>query len=177
VSAGQVLVAVADLSTMWVQLEVPEADAGLVRPGQPVRSSFEGVRGAEREAKVARVGSAVEPGSRTVRVRVELPNRDRTLKAGVFVRARIDVTVETEALLVPEGAVQRLPEGHLVFVKRGEALFEPVAVKPGQAQGALVEVAGVDPGVEVVTTGAFLLKTEVMKDSIGAGCCELEEKR
>jgi len=127
---------------------------------------------------VARVGSAVEPASRTVRVRVELPNRDRTLKAGLFVRARIDVTVETEALLVPSEAVQRVAEGSLVFVKRGETVFEPVAVKTGAPQGDLVElISGPEPGAEVVTTGAFLLKTEVMKESIGAGCCDLEEKR
>jgi cobalt-zinc-cadmium efflux system membrane fusion protein len=63
-------------------------------------------------------------------------------------------------------------------VKRGEGLYEPVAVTAEEGTGDLVEVvAGLAPGAEVVTTGAFLLKTEIMKESIGAGCCDLEEKR
>ncbi|HYD40215.1 MAG TPA: efflux RND transporter periplasmic adaptor subunit [Anaeromyxobacter sp.] len=177
VEAGQVLVQVADLSTMWAQLEVPEADAGLVRPGVPVELTFEGGGAPPRRAKIHRVAASVDPASRTVRVRVELPNGDRTLKAGTFLRAKIHVTAEKATLLVPREAVQRVAEGSLVFVKRSEQLYEPVAVKPGAVHGALVEItAGLEEGAEVVTTGAFLLKTEVMKESIGAGCCVLEEK-
>ena len=57
-------------------------------------------------------------------------------------------------------------------------MFEPVAVQTGEAHGDLVEVrSGLEAGAEVVTTGAFLLKTEIMKESIGAGCCDLEEKK
>jgi cobalt-zinc-cadmium efflux system membrane fusion protein len=176
--AGQVLVQVADLSTMWAQLEVPEADAALVRPGQPVRISFEGMRGPSREAKVTRVSASVDPASRTVRARVELPNRERTLKAGAFLRAQIHVTADHEALLVPREAVQLAESRTLVFVKRGASLYEPVAVQTGETAGDLVElVSGLEPGAEVVTTGAFLLKTEIMKASIGAGCCDLEEKK
>jgi cobalt-zinc-cadmium efflux system membrane fusion protein len=176
--AGQVLVQVADLSTMWAQLEVPEADAALVRPGQPVRIVFEATRGQPREAKISRVAASIDPASRTVRARVELPNRDRTLKAGAFLRAQIRVTVDHDALLVPRDAVQRAESRTLVFVKRGDGLFEPVAVRTGEVEGELVEVvSGLEPGAEVVTTGAFLLKTEIMKESIGAGCCDVEEKK
>lgn len=177
-AAGQTLVEVADLSRMWAQLEVPEADAGLVQAGQPVRIVFEGLRRPPVEAKISRVAARVDPASRTVRARVELPNRDRTLKAGAFLRAEIRVSSDHEALLVPRDAVQRAEDRSLVFVRREEALFEPVAVEAGEREGELVEiVSGLRPGDEVVTTGAFLLKTEIMKESIGAGCCEVEEKR
>ena len=88
------------------------------------------------------------------------------------------MTAEHEGLLVPREAVQRVESRTLVFVKRGGGLFEPVAVETGEAEGELVEVvSGLEPGAEVVTTGAFLLKTEIMKESIGAGCCDLEEKK
>jgi cobalt-zinc-cadmium efflux system membrane fusion protein len=176
-AAGQVLVEVADLSTMWAQLEVPEADAALVRPGQPVRIVLEGTRAEPREARISRVAPAVDPASRTVKARVELPNGDRSLKAGLFLRAEIRVTADRDALLVPREALQRAEGRTLVFVRRGEGLFEPVAVRTGEAAGELVEVvSGLEPRAEVVTAGAFLLKTEIMKDSIGAGCCDLEEK-
>ena len=176
--AGQVLVQVADLSTMWAQLEVPEAEAGLVRPGQTVRIVLEGVPGAPREGTISRVSASVDPASRTVKARVELPNRDRTLKAGVFLRAQLRVAAEHGALLLPRDAVQRAESRTLVFVRRGETVFEPVAVQTGEAHGDLVEVrSGLEAGAEVVTTGAFLLKTEIVKESIGAGCCDLEEKK
>lgn len=176
--AGQVLVQVADLSTMWAQLEVPEAEAGLVRPGQPVRIVLEGVSGPPREATISRVSASVDPASRTVKARVELPNRDRTLRAGAFLRAQVRVAGERGALLLPRDALQRAESRTLVFVRRGETVFEPVAVETGEAQGDLVEVrSGLEAGAEVVTTGAFLLKTEIMKESIGAGCCDVEEKR
>lgn len=173
VSAGQTLLQVADLSTLWAQLEVPEADAGMVRAGQKVQLTFEGVPGEVREATLTRVGASVDPATRTVRARVELPNPDRSLKAGLFLRARIQVAAEHEALLVPREAIQRAEGRALVFVKKDAGLYEPVPVELGAGTRDEVEVVkGLAPGVEVVTTGAFLLKTEILKESIGAGCCE-----
>jgi cobalt-zinc-cadmium efflux system membrane fusion protein len=176
--AGEDLVDLADLSTMWAQLEIPEAEAGDVHPGQPVRLVLEGMRGQTLEARISRVSASVDPGSRTVRARVELPNPRRTLKAGVFVRAQISVAEEHDALLVPRDAVQAAEGRSVVFVRKGDTLFEPVAVQLGAGDDEVVEiVSGLEPGAEVVTIGAFLLKTEIMKESIGAGCCEVEEKR
>jgi membrane fusion protein, heavy metal efflux system len=173
VAGGQTLLQIADLGTLWAQLEVPEADAMAVRVGQPVTLTFEGVPGAAREAPLTRVGASVDPATRTVRARVELPNPDHALKAGLFVRARVQVSSQHEALLVPRDAIQHGEGRTLVFVKTGEGLYEPVAVELGAGDRQHVEVVkGLAPGVEVVTTGAFLLKTEILKGSIGAGCCE-----
>jgi cobalt-zinc-cadmium efflux system membrane fusion protein len=173
-AADRVLVELADLSTMWANLEIPEADAGLVRPGQRVRIRLDALRGRILEGKIARVASAVDPASRTVRARVELPNEDRSLKAGLLLRATVEVSADQDAILVPREAVQRAEGRSLVFVRTGKGVFDPVAVEVGDASGDLVAVKGVDAGAEVVTTGAFLLKTEILKDSIGAGCCETE---
>ena len=174
----EILLQVADLSTVWAQLEIPEADAGWVRPGQEVRIQLEGQRGTSREATITRVAAAIDPSSRTVRARVELPNRDRSLKAGAFLRAQVRVTSDHDALLVPAAAVQRAEGRSLVFVRKGPSAFEPRVVETGEVDGDRVDVlSGLRPGDEVVTTGAFLLKTEIMKWSIGAGCCDLEEKK
>jgi cobalt-zinc-cadmium efflux system membrane fusion protein len=177
VSAGQVLMEVADLSRMWAELEVPEASAARVQPGQPVRVTLEGVPGAALEGKIARVSPRVDPASRTVRARVELPNPRRTLKAGTFLRAEIRVSEPHSALLVPREAVQHVEGRAIVFARREPRVFEPVAVELGEAEGGAVEIlGGVPAGAEIVTTGAFLLKTEISKESIGAGCCDLEER-
>ena len=163
----------ADLSTMWVQLE-SRRQTRPVRVGHPVLAS----RGrASPETRASPGSPRARSGVAHARGRVELPNPDRGLKAGVFVRARIEVAGRPQRSSSPGGAVQRLAGGSLVFVKRTETTFEPVAVKTAGVQGELVEVAsGLEADAEVVTTGAFLLKTEIMKEAIGAGCCDLEEK-
>lgn len=172
-AAGQVLLAVADLTTMWAELDLPEADAGDVRPGQPVSVTLEGARHEPIAATIARVDPSVDPHSRTVRARVVLPNPERRLKGGTFLRASILIEPQRDALLVPRLAVQKAEGQRIVFVKTGDAQYQPVAVKLGATSGDEVEVlAGLQGGEELVTTGAFLLKTEILKDSIGAGCCD-----
>ena len=172
-SSGQVLVQVADLSMMWAELDVPESDAAAVRAGQAVTITFEGARLAAIDAKVTRLAASVDPQTRTVHARVELPNRERNLKAGLFIRAKIQITEVKEALVVPPHAIQAIQSTSLVFLKKGEGVYEPVAVKLGARSADGVQILeGLSPGAEVVTAGAFLLKTEVLKDSIGAGCCD-----
>lgn len=174
---GQVLVEVADLTKMWARLDVPETEASRVRPGQRVSIALEAVPGARREGTVSRVGSAVDPVSRTVPVRVELANPDRALKAGMFLRASVALSGDEETVVVPRDAIQRAEGQALVFVRTSERTFQPLSVAVGEPVGDGVAVTGLAPGSEVVTSGAFLLKTEIMKDSIGAGCCESERPR
>ena len=173
VSPGQMLIQVADVVTMWALLQVPEAQAPKLRPGQPVILSFEGLQNEERRASVSRVAASVDPATRTVRVRVDVPNPDRSLKAGVFVRARIEVSDERDALVVPREAVEYAEGQPIVFVRESETVYLPVPVELGGTTDGRIEIrGGLDPGARVVTTGAFLLKTEILKESIGAGCCE-----
>ncbi len=172
---GEILVEVAELSRLWAVLDVPEDDAGDVRPGQRVVVKLEGARGEVREGTIARVGAVVDPTTRTVPARIELPNPDRRLKAGSFVRAEVHVADAREALLVPKDAVQRAEGATLVFVRKAAGSYVPVAVELGARTEAEVEVTkGLAPDDRVVTEGAFLLKTELLKDSIGAGCCETD---
>jgi membrane fusion protein, heavy metal efflux system len=171
-SPEDALVEVADVRTLWAALEVPEDQAGAVRAGHRVSVRVDGA-GEVREARVTRVAASVDPRTRTVRVRVDLPNGDRSLRAGSFVRGRIEVASPRKALLVPRDAVQRAQEHDLVFVRTAPGQFDPVEVKLGARAGTDVEVVrGLAPGAQVVTTGAFVLKTEILKDSIGAGCAD-----
>jgi cobalt-zinc-cadmium efflux system membrane fusion protein len=158
---------------MWAVLEVPEELAAEVRPGQRVTLRLEAFGGALREGTIGRIGAAVDPATRTVRARVDLPNKDRSLRAGLFVRARIEVAGKRSGLFVPRDAIQRAEGRALVFLKTGAAEFRPVAVELGARAGTELEVvAGLAPGAVVVTTGAFLLKTEILKDQLGAGCAD-----
>jgi cobalt-zinc-cadmium efflux system membrane fusion protein len=149
-----------------------------VRPGARVRITPDGTRDVVHDGTISRVGASVHPETRTVTARVELPNADGRLKAGAFIRASVEIGESHEALFVPRDAVQFADNQALVFVKREDALYEPLAVQVARVGGLFVEVAsGLPAGSEVVTTGAFLLKTEILKESIGAGCCEVDAGR
>lgn len=173
VSAETPLIEVADLGTMWALLDVPEEIAASVRPEQKVTLTFDGLGGETREGKVGRIGATVDPHTRTVRARVDLPNPDRSLRSGLFVRARVEVAAEHEAILLPKDAIQRAEGRSLVFVRTGPGQYDPVPVDVGARTDNEVEITkGLETGLEIVTTGAFLLKTEILKDSIGAGCAD-----
>ena len=74
--------------------------------------------------------------------------------------------------MVPALAVQRARSVHLVFVRRADDEFEARHVEIGAREGDRIELTkGIRPGEEVVTQGSFLLKTETLRESIGAGCC------
>jgi cobalt-zinc-cadmium efflux system membrane fusion protein len=93
----------------------------------------------------------------------------------MFGQAKIAVTAPASVVSVPKSAVQKAKEVRLVFVRLAEDSFEARRVTLGMDLGEFVEVTrGLEAGEEVVTTGAFLLKTETLKDSIGAGCCDTD---
>jgi cobalt-zinc-cadmium efflux system membrane fusion protein len=171
----EVLVEIADLSRVWAQLDVPESEARSVRAGQRVVLTLDAVRGETLDGRITRVESSVDAATRTVRARVELPNPGHALKAGMLLRAVIEVAPPRAAVLVPARALQRAEGQDLVFVRESERTFRPVAVEVGERHGAAVAVSGVPAGADVVLEGAFLLKTEILKDSIGAGCCDPAE--
>lgn len=173
VDATTELFAVADLSTMWVHLDLYEKDVAHVRPGQTVWFHVPGLGSEEFPGKVSWMSPEVDARTRTVSVRSEVENRDGLLRANMFGQGTIEVEDPHRTLVVPKDAVQTHEGAYLVFVKNSDRVFEPRTVQIGHRYGPFVEVtAGVEPGEPVVTTGSFLLKTELSKGSIGAGCCE-----
>jgi cobalt-zinc-cadmium efflux system membrane fusion protein len=96
----------------------------------------------------------------------------------MFGAARVTVRGGEEVLAVPEAAVQTDGCCSLVFVRQSDTLYRPRKVMPGAQAGGYVEVLdGLKEGELLVTTGSFLMKTEILKGSIGAGCCEVEPGR
>ena len=110
--------------------------------------------------------------------RISLANPDAALRANMFAHARIAVAGSRLSVLVPREAVQRARGAQIVFVRLTEQVYEARRVVPGPAEGGLVAVEGrISPGDRVVTDGSFLLKTETLKEGIGAGCCDVEKAR
>ncbi|MCC6900046.1 MAG: efflux RND transporter periplasmic adaptor subunit [Polyangiaceae bacterium] len=175
VSAGEVLLEIVDTSSMWADVEVLENDLSGVAVGQGVTLTFDGLGDREIAATIGHVAPAVDPHTRTARVRVSLPNPDGSLRANMYGRARIAAGESRTGVAVPLAALQRVKGVTLVFVRVADAEYETRRVQTGASDAEYVEIVkGVRAGEEVVTTGAFLLKTETLKDSIGAGCCEVD---
>jgi cobalt-zinc-cadmium efflux system membrane fusion protein len=166
------LFAVADTSTMWALLDIREADAPRVAVDQGVVLQFGG-SGAERVAgKVSWISPRVEPSTRTVKVRVALPNPDGELRAGAFGTAEVALHQGEPLPAVPKSAVQWEGCCNVAFVRRSDTVFLPRKLRLGADLGDHWAVlSGLAEGDVVVTDGSFLLKTEIRKESIGAGCC------
>jgi membrane fusion protein, heavy metal efflux system len=175
VSSADLLAMVADTSAVWALLDVQEEDIGQVQLGQTVSVEVDGVGARIFQGTIGWIAAEVDPRTRTVTARAELDNAEGLLLANQFGRATIQVAPAARVVAVPTAAVQRLDDGAVVFVRTGPGLYEPRAVDTGRSTAQRIEVKGlIEPGDAVVTTGAFLLKTELRKDAIGAGCCEVE---
>ncbi len=165
---------VTDTSVMWLWIDVYESDIADVEVGQNVAFRVSG-NDATFTGAVNWIGTEVNPRTRTTRVRAEVANPKGKLRANQFGQAEIQVGDEHKAVIVPKAAVQRKDDFNVVFLPQEEGgVYRPqrIIAKPTD-RGDVMEVAwGLEPGQRVVTKGAFLLKTEIMKGSIGAGCCE-----
>lgn len=165
---------VLDASVLWADIDVPELHAIHVHPGQQVELSVDGLGERTFTGRIDYVAPVIDPQTRTVRARAYFGNEDGALRANTFARVRILVTAEDSGALVPRAALQDAKGVSLVFVPVSTSEFETRRVRTAPSDGDLVQVlSGVLPGEEVVTTGSFLLKTETLKGSIGAGCCEV----
>lgn len=175
VDTDRVLFEIVDTSSMWAELDIPENDVAHVEVGQDVQVNVESLGDRAFAGTLSYVSAEIDPHTRTARGRVALANPGGVLRGNMFARAQIRVKVSGSAVVVPRQAVQRAKQAQLVFVRVADDAFEARRVQVGPGGADLVEVRGrVAPGDEVATDGSFLLKTETLKGSIGAGCCDVE---
>jgi Cu(I)/Ag(I) efflux system membrane fusion protein len=161
-AAGDTLFRIADLSSLWVIAEIAEQDLALVHPGQTAQLSMPAMPGEPRAAIVDFVYPDIAMTTRSGRVRLVVPNPDGDLKPGHFVRVDIGAPVGGEPVLaVPAASVIDDGTRQVVFVARGNGLFEPRDVRLGARAGADVEIReGLAAGEEIVTSGIFLIDAE-----------------
>ncbi|GAB4202598.1 MAG: efflux RND transporter periplasmic adaptor subunit [Sandaracinaceae bacterium] len=158
------LVRIADLSSVWIVLNMFENDLGRVRVGDRVEIVSEAYPDEVLPGTVAHVGATVDEATRTADVRVVVDNTDRRLRPGQFVHATLHVSSEAqrEALLLPQSAISQVAGQPSVFVRIGENRYDVRPLELGPRYGTRVEVRrGLAPGDEVVVEGAFALKSEL----------------
>jgi len=175
IQATTPIFSVADTSKVWLWIDVYESEIASIHLGQQVEFTISGNDAPASTGTLNWVGTEVNPQTRTTRVRAELANPKGRLRANQFGRAEIRIGEPHKALVVPKAAVQRKDKTELVFIPDSRpGVYRPqrVVTKPTDDSDRIEVVWGLKAGQVVVSKGAFLLKTEIMKGAIGAGCCE-----
>ncbi len=169
VSPEDTLFTVADLSEVWLWIDLYERDLAHVGLGDQVEVRLDAWPAETLAGRLAYVADEIDPTSRTVRARVDLSNPERRLKPGMFARVGL-VSGEEQApvLAVPRTAAQRDGDEAIVFVQTAPGRFERREVEFGRTGDELVEIlGGLQEGEEVVIDGSFLLRSQASADELG----------
>ena len=172
IQPGVMLYRIADLGDVWVDVALREQDAAAVRVGSHAEVELASYPGRPMNGRVAYVYPTLDQAARTVRARIEVPNRSGLLKPGMYATVTL-TTPSRHALTVPTSALLRTGERTLVFMDMGGGSLMPMDVTTGTTAGALTEIlSGLDAGQRVVTSAQYLLDSEsnlaeVMKSMIG----------
>jgi cobalt-zinc-cadmium efflux system membrane fusion protein len=172
VETTEKLFAVADLSEVWVLGNIPEKDIPFIRQESPdvsqrVEILLNAYPNEVFHGKITYVGDVLEARTRTMNLRMELPNPDRKLKPEMYATIRVYSEPEKNVLVVPDQAVQRERDRKFVFVQRDAETFEVRDVTLGESNGEVVKVLdGLREGERIVTGGGFILKSELLGEQM-----------
>jgi Cu(I)/Ag(I) efflux system membrane fusion protein len=161
VAAGDTLYRIADHSRVWLIADVAEADISSVTVGMKATAILRAKPMQPIEGEVTFIYPVLKPETRTVSVRIELPNPNGLLKPGMYADVVFDASDGEAVTAVPDSAIIDSGTRQVVLVAKGEGRFEPRAVKLGRRGGGFVEVLeGLSPDEEVVTSATFLIDAE-----------------
>lgn len=169
VAEGQVVYRLADLSRVWLQLQLFPSDASLVHVDQMVEAEVDSIPGERFSGRVAFVSPTIDPNTRTVDVRVEINNPQRRLRIGDFARAIISTEWKRETehadqspVVVPREAVLLAGSSSVVYLETEPGRFEiqPVTIGAISDRQAII-VSGLNVGDKVVTRGNFLIDSQM----------------
>lgn len=166
------LFVIADLSEVWVQANIPEKDIPFVHAihasgGTQVEVRINAYPKEVFKGTITYVGDVLDPITRTMQLRLELTNRDGRLKPEMFATIRLFSETQPDRLAVPEAALQRDQGRTFVFVQRNANEYELREVQVGESNGTVTAIlGGLNEGEPVVTHGAFVLKSELLKKPV-----------
>lgn len=166
------LFVIADLSEVWVQANIPEKDIPFVHTihatgNKQVEVRINAYPKEIFKGTITYVGDVLDPVTRTMQLRSELPNQDGRLKPEMFATIRLFSESQPDRLAVPEAALQRDQGRTFVFVQRSANEYEMREVHIGESNGMLTSILdGLNEGEPVVTQGAFVLKSEFLKKPV-----------
>ncbi|GAA6151102.1 efflux RND transporter periplasmic adaptor subunit [Pseudoteredinibacter isoporae] len=166
VQPGNTLLSIAQLNQVWVEAEVFERDAALIRKGLPVTMTLDYLPGKLWQGMVDYVYPSLNNKTRTLRVRLKFDNSDHQLKPNMFAQIVIHANKREHVTLVPKESVIRTGKQDRVVLALGDGQFKSVAVKIGRVNTNDIEILeGLTPGDTVVSSAQFLIDSESSKTS------------
>jgi Cu(I)/Ag(I) efflux system membrane fusion protein/cobalt-zinc-cadmium efflux system membrane fusion protein len=162
VMAGEELLRIADLSTVWINADLYEYEMSWVKVGQAVRVELPLAGGKTIDGRIAYIYPVLESETRTLKARIEVANPGLELKPAMYAQVNITVGSSGESLVVPANAVLNSGKGQTVFVAKGEGKFEPRIVTSGlrDDDGFVQILSGLSEGETVVVSAQFMLDSE-----------------
>jgi cobalt-zinc-cadmium efflux system membrane fusion protein len=159
------LFTVADLSNVWVMVDINEKDLAKVRRGQTATVNIGAFPDLKLKGRITYIADLVDQATRTVKARIEVSNPVRKLKPEMFATVELALAVDAPPVLaVPEDALQDLDGKKVVFVAENETEFAARPVQAGRTTAGMVEiVSGLKEGENYAIKGSFILKSEVKK--------------
>jgi len=159
---GETLYKIADLSKLWMMVDVFEQDIGLIKVGQAAQVSIDAFPGRVFATRVSYIYPTLNEQTRTAQVRLEMSNADGQLRPGMYAQALLSIKNNQQAVLsVPDSAVIYSGSRKLVLVDLGEGKFAPRTVKLGRQSDDQIEILdGVTEGEKVVISANFLIDAE-----------------
>ena len=172
-AAGATLARINGLETVWLVVEVPEAQVAGLQAGQGVEAQLPAYPGETLQGEIQAVLPQANRDSRTVPVRIELSNAEQRLRPGMTAKVMM-ARQEDAALLVPTEALIRTGRRTLVMVAEEGGRFRPVEVRTGrETEDRTVILAGLEEGQQVVASGQFLLDSEASLRGLTAAPTEM----
>lgn len=165
---------IADLTTMWIELAVPEEQAFQIERGGDIVARVRALPGLEIPGQITWISPRIDERTRMVRARATVLNDRSVLRHGMFTEVAAMIGGTTNSLLVPGEAVHEIDGTSFVFVQQEPDLFAVRRVDVGvrTASGTVAILAGLTENDAVVTGGSFTMKTEFLKSRLGAGCVD-----
>lgn len=164
---GQEAFAIADLSSLWMIAAIGEEHFARVRPGMAVQVHVQSHPDRVFPGRLEKMGEQLDPATRTLQGRILLPNPQGLLKPEMYGDVELQLPSRRPALFVRETAVQEVKGQSVVFVRKSAKVFEARALQTGRSVNGTVEVvSGIASGEQVAVSGAFLLKSQLLRSSL-----------
>ncbi len=178
VEPGEDVLLVADLSSVWAWVDIYEKDLPRLLTAEkdgpiPVDVHVSAFPDTPFAGAIDYIGATMDETTRTIKVRATVLNSDGLLRPGMFCKIRIGLRGEQTVLAVPVGALLSDEGDDFVFIHWKEGFYVRRSIRKGRVFFDMVEVLeGLRPGDRIVTEGAFLLKSDVLREKMGAGCAD-----
>jgi cobalt-zinc-cadmium efflux system membrane fusion protein len=179
VNTTESLYTIADTSNVWVWCDLYERNLRLLHErfssGKRILTKVrvKAFAGESFDGTIDLIGTQVDEHTRTIKVRVQVKNEERKLKPGMFAEVEISVPLKDNTMIVPSSAVVSDEGKRFVFQHLKDDLWIRRDVRVGENQGGFIEILGGLPkNATIIIGGAFMLKSDILREKMGAGCAD-----